>query len=67
MSPTSPIYKIEHRKIGNHIRLTSEENTYYISKGQVALKEVQPLDEIPPCFPHEIDLHSEGETEVPKE
>jgi len=31
------------------------------------LKEVQPLYEIPLWFPHEIDLHSEGEHVVPKE
>ena len=38
-----------------------------MSKGQVALEEVQPLHEVPLWFPHEIDLHSEGKDVVPKE
>ena len=35
-------------RIGNHIGLTSDKNQHDVSKGQVALKEVQPLHEIPP-------------------
>jgi len=48
------------------IRPTRENKPNDICKGQVTLKEVQPLHEIPLWFPYEVDLHSEGKEVVPK-
>ena len=60
--------KFEHRnKIENPIRLTNENKPNSISKWQVALKEVQPLHEIPLWFPNELNLHFEGKDAVPQE
>ena len=47
--------------------LTRENEPDGINKGQVALKKVQPLHEIPLQFPYEIDLHFESKDVVPKE
>ena len=49
------------------IRLTIENKPNGVNKGQVTLKEVQPLHEIPLCLPNEIDLHPEGKDVVPNE
>jgi len=36
-----------------------------IDKGQIALKEVHPLHEIPLRFPNQIDLYSERKEVIP--
>jgi hypothetical protein len=55
----------EGKKVNQRTRLTMENQPYGIDKGQIALKEVQPLHEIPLRFPNQIDLHADGKDAIP--